>query len=290
MRSASTSCRIRFSTSATCFSVRSSPSVMISSTSGCCLASAMMSLLNWARHGSIVVACEKPIFHFLSCAEPSTLPSATTSDAPTTAARANLAKSPRVMCTSSQLPREALGRRSVMGCRFLRRRSWRAETQIAQQFAEIALLHKHGADDDQALQDELKVRVDVMKLQDVRQKAENEHAAEGAGEAAATSHEARAANDDSRNGIELQACPRIRLALAVLGHEQDGGDPCEHAGNGVGDDLDAPDIDAREARRLLIAADSVDVSAEWRKPQHGAIDERGGDEEQARHRKNAEDQ
>ena len=66
--SASTSWRIRFSTSATCFSVRSSPSVMISSTSGCFAASAMMSLLNCARHGSIVVAWLKPITHFLSCA------------------------------------------------------------------------------------------------------------------------------------------------------------------------------------------------------------------------------
>ena len=28
-----------------------------------------MSLLNWARQGSMVVTCEKPIFHFLSCAK-----------------------------------------------------------------------------------------------------------------------------------------------------------------------------------------------------------------------------
>ena len=68
IRITSTCWAIKFSTSATCFSVLSCPSVMMSSTSGCFSASASMSLLNWTRHGSTVVACEKPNRYFGSAA------------------------------------------------------------------------------------------------------------------------------------------------------------------------------------------------------------------------------
>src|SRR5262245_5979740 len=103
-----------------------------------------------------------------------------------------------------------------------------------------------------------------MELQDVRQEAEDEHTAERTGEAATTSHEACAANHNRRDGIELQACSRIRLALPVLGNEQNRSDARQHPGNGVGDDLDATDIDARKARCLLIATDRINVAAERR--------------------------
>src|SRR5271165_4773521 len=64
----STPCRIRFSTSATCFSVLSCPSVIINSSSGCLAASLIISLLNCTRHGSTVVTWEKPNRYFFDSA------------------------------------------------------------------------------------------------------------------------------------------------------------------------------------------------------------------------------
>lgn len=58
--STSTCWVMKFSTSATCFSVRSWPSEMISSTSGYFSASRFMAALNCTRQGSTVVTCEKP--------------------------------------------------------------------------------------------------------------------------------------------------------------------------------------------------------------------------------------
>src|SRR5580704_14511496 len=59
---------MRFSTSATCFSVLSCPSVTINSSSGCLAASLIISLLNCTRHGSTVVTCEKPNRYFFDSA------------------------------------------------------------------------------------------------------------------------------------------------------------------------------------------------------------------------------
>src|SRR3954451_16518520 len=69
---------MKVSTSVTCFSVRSSPSEIMSSTSGCLAASALMSLLNCTRQGSMVVTCEKPMRHF-ACASAGRRPSGRTS-------------------------------------------------------------------------------------------------------------------------------------------------------------------------------------------------------------------
>ena len=93
---------------------------------------------------------------------------------------------------------------------------------------------------------------------------------EGAGEAAAPAHQAGAADDHGGDGVELEPGAGIRLALPVLGHVEHGGDAGEQAGEGIGGDLDPADVDARQPRRLLIAADRVDVAAERREPQHGA--------------------
>src|ERR1700746_21342 len=60
------------------------------------------------------------------------------------------------------------------------------------ELAEILLLYQHGADDDQALHQELDVGVDVLTLKDVRQEPEDQDADEGAGKAAAAAHQAGA--------------------------------------------------------------------------------------------------
>ena len=66
--------------------------------------------------------------------------------------------------------------------------------------------------------------------------------------------------------------------------------PASMPGDGVGDDLGAADVDAGEARRLLVAADGVDVAAEGGEAQHGAVDEDGGEEEEAGDRHDAADE
>ena len=58
----------------------------------------------------------------------------------------------------------------------------------------------------------------------------------------------------------------------------------------VGGDLGPRDVDAREPRRLLVAADGVDVAAERGEAQHRAVEDHRGEEEQARHRHDPEDQ
>ncbi len=164
------------------------------------------------------------------------------------------------------------------------------QAQIGEKVGGVALLDEHGADDDQALQHELKVRIDVVELQDVGQQAEDQHAAEGAGQAAAAAHQAGAADDDGGDGVEFQPGAGVRLALAVLRHIEHRRDAGEQAGDRVGDDLHAAGVDAGQPRRLLVAADRVDIAAERREAQHRAVDDDRRDEEQAGHRDDAEHQ
>ena len=99
----------------------------------------------------------------------------------------------------------------------------------ATKLAEILLLHEHRADDDQPLHHELDVGVDVLKLKDVGEQAEDQDADEGAGEAAAPAHQAGAADHHGGDGVELEAGAGVRLALPVLRDEQDAGDSGQQA-------------------------------------------------------------
>ena len=89
-------------------------------------------------------------------------------------------------------------------------------------------------DDDQALQHELKVGIDVVKLQDVGEAAEDEHADQRADDAAAAAHQAGAADDDSRDGVELEPGARVGLALPVLRRVEHAGEAGEKAGDREG--------------------------------------------------------
>ena len=80
-------------------------------------------------------------------------------------------------------------------------------------------------DDDQPLHQELDVGVDVLKLKDVGEQAEDQDADERAGEAAAPAHQACAADHHGGDRVELEPGAGVRLALPVLRHEQHAGEP-----------------------------------------------------------------
>ena len=185
--------------------------------------------------------------------------------------------------TRSRLPAAPRGR-------IRSRRPGAGEAQVGHELAQVALLDQHGADDDQPLQHQLKVGVDVVELQQVRQQPEDQHADEGSGHAPTPAHQAGAADHHRRDRVELEPGAGVGLALAVLRHEEHRRDAGEQARDRVGGDLGAGDVDAREPRRLLVAADGVDVAAEGGEPEHRAVDQHGGEEEQARHRDDAEDE
>ena len=171
------------------------------------------------------------------------------------------------------------------GVSWLRRRSCAPPSR--QELTEILFLHEHRADDDQPLHDELNVGVDVLELENVRKQAEDENADERAGEPAAPTHQARAADDDGGDRVELETGAGIGFALPVLGDEEDAGDPGQQPGNQVGRELDLGDLDARELGGLDVAADRIDVAAEGGETQNRAEQDDRRQEEHARHGQNA---
>src|SRR5207244_2401367 len=83
--------------------------------------------------------------------------------------------------------------------------------------AHVAFLQEDRRQDDQPLEHELRVAVDVVELQNVAEKTEDEDADERADHAALAAHQVRAADDDGGNRIELEAEAGVRLALPILG-------------------------------------------------------------------------
>src|SRR5205814_10534435 len=61
------------------------------------------------------------------------------------------------------------------------------------ELTEILFLHEHRADDNQSLPHQLDIGVDVLKLKNVRQQSEDQHADESAGEKAAPAYQPGAA-------------------------------------------------------------------------------------------------
>src|SRR5213080_887826 len=127
-----------------------------------------MSLLNWTRQGSMVVTCEKPIFHLVwarAGAQP--VGRWMAKDAPA-AATGRIRKLRRFMDSSSLLGCLFDFRRPQLGGRSSGFRNWAAQPPPAsEEIAEVAFLHQYGHHDDEALEHELQVGIDVVQLQDV---------------------------------------------------------------------------------------------------------------------------
>src|SRR5258706_5572377 len=80
----------------------------------------------------------------------------------------------------------------------------RTESPPRDELAEILFLHQYGADDNQPLHHQLDIGIDILKLKNVRQQAENQDADEGAGEAASATHQAGAADHHCGDRVEFE--------------------------------------------------------------------------------------
>src|SRR5579859_4623509 len=118
--------------------------------------------------------------------------------------------------------------------------------------------------------------------QPVGQGTDDERADDGAHDAAFTAAQRRAANDRGGDGVKLVTLAQRRLGRVEPRGDQHAPQPAEDAAEGVDGDLPVDDVDAREARRLLVAAERKHVPAE-----HGACQDHAGDDgraEQHQHR------
>lgn len=103
---------------------------------------------------------------------------------------------------------------------------------------------------------------DIENIQAVVQRADDERADEGACDAAFAAGETGAAEDDCRDGVEFIAHAGGRLRGVQAGGEDSARKRAEEAGDGVGDDLHAVDLDAGDEGDFFVAAHGVGLTAE----------------------------
>src|SRR3954471_10292746 len=149
-------------------------------------------------------------------------------------------------------------------------------------------LQEHGADDDHALGDVLRLGRQVVEDEDVGDRREDEHTEEGADDGAAATGEERAADDRRGDRVELVELPVGAGAGRRPGHDHDCGDPAAQARDHVEQDRGAPDVDAGEPGGLGVAADG-DGPADERRPVEQDQTERDDDGEDPDEHGDAED-
>src|SRR5690606_4673243 len=92
---------------------------------------------------------------------------------------------------------------------------------------------------------------------------EDQHdAEEDAEDRTAPAAQRESADDAGGNGLELEARTLPRLHRADAGGGEDAGKGGHEAGNGEGDHLDAPSVDADSRRGRAVAAGGEDVVAQ----------------------------
>src|SRR4051812_42118321 len=126
-------------------------------------------------------------------------------------------------------------------------------------------VERHGADDDQALDDQLPDLADIHQDQAVGQHGDDQRADQRAEDGPDAADEAGAAQDDRGDRVQLVAHAQLG---AVGGEGAGGGHDAGKAGqqtrHAVDEHQHGPDLDARQPGRVRVAADAVDPDA-----QHG---------------------
>ena len=135
-------------------------------------------------------------------------------------------------------------------------------------------------DDDRAGHHRLPFGRDGHDAQTVDQHAHDECADDRTADAALTTAHGSAADDARRDGVHLVARARARLCRVQAGSHEPGRKAGHHAAQGVADDLPLDDVDAGEARRLLIGADGKGVTAEDRFIEQKGCDRHHGDHDE----------
>lgn len=122
----------------------------------------------------------------------------------------------------------------------------------------------------------------IEDIQPVVERADDEGADEGAGDAAFAAGEAGAAENDSGDGVQFIAGACRRLRGVQAGGEDRAGESTEQTGDGIGYDLDAVDLDACDIGDLFIAAHRVGLTSERRLVQDEEQNEEGNEHEDRR--------
>ena len=111
-----------------------------------------------------------------------------------------------------------------------------------------------------------------------REHGDDQHAEQRSDRAALPAQEARAADDDGGNRLQLEAAAGVGIGRREARRVQHRGERREHAGDGERRDANGPRIDARRPRRARVVADGDEMPAEHGAPQH----EIGGDDQRDR--------
>ena len=147
------------------------------------------------------------------------------------------------------------------------------------------LVDVDGDDQDRADGDLLPERLDADDDEAVLQHGRDEQPDDGAEDRSDAAEQRRAADDDGGDDVEVGLRLTGDRRGAELGERQDPGHAGEQPGDRVDLDQVPVDLEADAARRLLVRADRVRVTAEPRAVQdHGAHDDEDeGDHRQDRH-------
>ena len=108
------------------------------------------------------------------------------------------------------------------------------------------------------------VRADVVEIEAVVEDADEERAGERAPDRSAAAEQTRAADDDGGDRVELVELAGARIAGVQARRDEHAGQAGGHAAHRIDRDQHAIDANARQPRRVAIAARRVDVPAERR--------------------------
>jgi len=131
-------------------------------------------------------------------------------------------------------------------------------------------------DDHESDQDHLPEGADVVDVQAIAQEAHDEDAGENAENVAATAEERSPADDHRGDCIQFNSNSGVRETAAGSPHKEQPGDAGQKAADHVHEGEHAINIDARDAGRLRVAADCIEMTPD-RNPRKKVSVRHGGD-------------